>query len=151
MGVGTTARRVHCWRRRSRCSSACNGKARDRREARDPLNLARLALERVAFSCSHTFVAYKAASAGSPLAPGPLAFPVDPRPCMERPARTRRRFRLAAGVVNVEPAAADSAAPDTAADAGAKSAKSAQRKSAMDAYAAQTGREQKLRGRKSRR
>jgi hypothetical protein len=90
-------------------------------------------------------------SAGSPLAPGPLAFPVDHRPCMERPARTRRRFRLAAGVVNVEPAAADSAAPDTAADAGAKSAKSAQRKSAMDAYAAQTGREQKLRGRKSRR
>jgi hypothetical protein len=55
------------------------------------------------------------------------------------------------GVVNVEPAAADSAAPDTAANAGAKSAKSAQRKSAMDAYAAQTGREQKLRGRKSRR
>ncbi len=48
------------------------------------------------------------------------------------------------GVVNVEPAAAESAAPDTAAaDAGAKSAKPAQRKSAMDAYAAQTGREQK--------
>ena len=62
------------------------GRLRDRREARDPLNLAQLALERVAFSCSHTFVAYKAASAGSPLAPGPLAFPVDPRPCMERPA-----------------------------------------------------------------
>jgi hypothetical protein len=54
-------------------------------------------------------------------------------------------------VVNVEPAAAESTTPDTAADAGAKSAKSAQRKSAMDAYAAQTGREQKLRGRKSRR
>jgi uncharacterized protein len=48
------------------------------------------------------------------------------------------------GVVNVEPAAAESAAPDTAAaDAGAKSAKPAQHKSAMDAYAAQTGREQK--------
>ena len=48
------------------------------------------------------------------------------------------------GVVNVEPAVAESAAPDTAAaDAGAKSAKPAQRKSAMDAYAAQTGREQK--------
>ncbi len=56
------------------------------------------------------------------------------------------------GVVNVEPAAAESAAPDTAAaDAGAKSAKPAQRKSAMDAYAAQTDREQKPRGRKSRR
>jgi hypothetical protein len=47
-------------------------------------------------------------------------------------------------VVNVEQAAAEAAAPDTApADAGAKSAKPAQRKSAMDAYAAQTGREQK--------
>ena len=56
------------------------------------------------------------------------------------------------GVVNVEPAAAEAAAPETAAaDAGAKSAKPAQRKSAMDAYAAQTGREQKPRGRKSRR
>ena len=55
-------------------------------------------------------------------------------------------------VVNVEPAAAESAAPDTAAsDAGAKSAMAAERKSAMDAYAAQTGREQKPRGRKSRR
>ena len=48
------------------------------------------------------------------------------------------------GVVNVEPAAAEPAVPDTAAMA-------AQRKSAMDAYAAQTGREQKPRGRKSRR
>jgi hypothetical protein len=48
------------------------------------------------------------------------------------------------GVVNVEPAAGEAAASDTAAaDAGAKSAKPAQRKSAMDAYAAQTGREQK--------
>ena len=48
------------------------------------------------------------------------------------------------GVVNVEQAATEAAAPDTApADAGAKSAKPAQRKSAMDAYAAQTGREQK--------
>jgi len=72
------------------------------------------------------------------------------------------------GVVNVEPAAAEAAAPETAAsdagaksakpaqrksaaDAGAKSAKPAQRKSAMDAYAAQTGREQKPRGRQSRR
>jgi WD40 repeat protein len=56
------------------------------------------------------------------------------------------------GVVNVEPAVVEPAAPDTAAaDAGAKSAKPAQRKSAMDAYAAQTGREQKPRGRKSRR
>src|SRR6516162_8043030 len=48
------------------------------------------------------------------------------------------------GVVNVEQAVVEPAAPDTAAaDAGAKSAKPAQRKSAMDAYAAQTGREQK--------
>ena len=48
------------------------------------------------------------------------------------------------GVVNVEPAAAEAAAPETAAaDARAKSAKPAQPKSAMDAYAAQTGREQK--------
>jgi hypothetical protein len=48
------------------------------------------------------------------------------------------------GVVNVEQAVVEPAAPDTAAaDAGAKSAKAAQRKSAMDAYAAQTGREQK--------
>jgi uncharacterized protein len=51
------------------------------------------------------------------------------------------------GVVNIEPAAPDTAAPD----AGAKSAMAAQRKSAMDAYAAQMGREQKPRGRKSRR
>ena len=48
------------------------------------------------------------------------------------------------GAVNVEPAAAESAAPDTAAaDAGAKSARPTKRKSAMDAYAAQTSREQK--------
>ena len=55
-------------------------------------------------------------------------------------------FSWPRGVVNVEPAA-----PDTAADAGAKSAMAAQSRSAMDAYAAQTGREQKPRGRKSRR
>jgi uncharacterized protein len=61
-------------------------------------------------------------------------------------------FSWPRGVVNVEPAAVEPAAPDTAAqDAGAKSAMAAQRKSAMDAYAAQTGREQKPRGRKSRR
>src|SRR5262245_33385367 len=60
-------------------------------------------------------------------------------------------FNWPRGVVNVEPAAGESTAPDTAAaDVGTKSAKAA-RKSAMDAYAAQTGREQKLRGRKSRR
>src|SRR5262245_55206810 len=48
------------------------------------------------------------------------------------------------GEVNVERAVVEPAAPDiAAADAGAKSAKPAQRKSAMDAYAAQTGREQK--------
>ena len=61
-------------------------------------------------------------------------------------------FSWPRGVVNVELAAPDTAAPDTAApDAGAKSAMAAERKSAMDAYAAQTGREQKPRGRKSRR
>src|SRR5215471_11539341 len=61
-------------------------------------------------------------------------------------------FSWPRGVVNVEPAAAESTAPDTAAaDVGTKSAKAAQRKSAMDAYAAQPGREQKSRGRKSRR
>jgi uncharacterized protein len=48
------------------------------------------------------------------------------------------------GVVNVEPAAAE-AASDTVAlrTSQSKSAKAAQRKSVMDAYAAQTGREQK--------
>src|SRR5262245_3231636 len=50
-------------------------------------------------------------------------------------------FSWPRGVVNVEPAAAEPAAPDTAAMA-------AQRKSAMDAYAAQTGRDPR---RKSRR
>jgi hypothetical protein len=59
-------------------------------------------------------------------------------------------FSWPRGVVNVEPAAAE-ASDTAAADAGAKSAIAAQRKSAMDAYAAQTGREQKPRGRKSRR
>jgi hypothetical protein len=48
------------------------------------------------------------------------------------------------GVVNVEQAVVEPAAPDiAAADAGAKSAKTGQRKAVMDAYAAQTGREQK--------
>src|SRR5262245_15087563 len=50
-------------------------------------------------------------------------------------------FNWPRGVVNVEPAAGESTAPDTAAMA-------AQRKSAMDAYAAQTGRDPR---RKSRR
>ena len=51
-------------------------------------------------------------------------------------------FSWPRSVVNVEPAAVEPAAPDTAAqDAGA--AMAAQRKSAMDAYAAQTGREHK--------
>jgi uncharacterized protein len=55
------------------------------------------------------------------------------------------------GVVNVEPAVVEPAVPDiAAADAGAKSAKPAQRKSAMDAYAAQIGREQKPVQRRSR-
>jgi uncharacterized protein len=53
-------------------------------------------------------------------------------------------FSWPRGVVNVEQAAVEPTAPDTAAtDAGATSAKPAQRKSVMDAYAAQTGREQK--------
>jgi hypothetical protein len=56
-------------------------------------------------------------------------------------------FSWPRGVVTIEPAAPDTAAPD----AGAKSAMATQRKSAMDAYAAQTGRVQKPRGRKSRR
>jgi hypothetical protein len=61
-------------------------------------------------------------------------------------------FSWPRGVVNVEPAAVEPAAPDTAApDAGAKSAMAAQRRLAMDAFAAQTGPEQKPRGRKSRR
>jgi hypothetical protein len=51
-------------------------------------------------------------------------------------------FSWPRGVVNVEPATADPAVPDTAAAAvSAKSAKPTPRKSAMDAYAAQTGRE----------
>jgi uncharacterized protein len=63
------------------------------------------------------------------------------------PSGRADNFSWPRGAVNVEPAA-----PDTAAlDAGAKSAMAAQRKSAMDAYAAQTGREQKPRARKSRR
>jgi uncharacterized protein len=57
-------------------------------------------------------------------------------------------FTWPRGKVNVEPTAVEPAAPDTAVpDAGAKSA---QRKSAMDAYAAQTGWEQRHR-RKSQR
>jgi hypothetical protein len=53
-------------------------------------------------------------------------------------------FSWPRGMVNVEQAVIEPAAPDiAAADAGAKSAKTAQRKSAMAAYAAQTGREQK--------
>jgi uncharacterized protein len=52
-------------------------------------------------------------------------------------------FSWPRGVVNVEPAAAELAAPDTAADGGAKKAKPAEGKSAMDAYATQTGPKQK--------
>jgi uncharacterized protein len=60
-------------------------------------------------------------------------------------------FSWPRGVVNVEQAVVEPAAPDTAAaDAGAKSAKPTQRKSVMDAYAAQTGREQKPAIRRSR-
>src|SRR6516162_209727 len=55
-------------------------------------------------------------------------------------------FSWPRGVVNVEPVAVEPIPPDDA-----KSAMAAERKSAMDAYAAQTGREQKPRGRKSRR
>jgi uncharacterized protein len=68
------------------------------------------------------------------------------------PSGRADNFSWPRGVVNIEPAAVEPAAPDTAApDAGAKSTMAAQRKSAMDAYAAQTDREQKPRGRKSRR
>jgi hypothetical protein len=49
-------------------------------------------------------------------------------------------------MVNLDPAAPDTAAPD----AGATSAKPAQRKSVMDAYAAQTGRQQKPAQRRAR-
>jgi uncharacterized protein len=60
-------------------------------------------------------------------------------------------FSWPRGTVNVEPAAVEPAAPDTAAaDAGTKTAKPAQRKSALDAYAAQTGREQKPAQRRAR-
>jgi hypothetical protein len=52
-------------------------------------------------------------------------------------------FRWPRGVFDVEPAVAEPAAAETAADAGDKSAKSAQSESVMDAYAAQTRREQK--------
>jgi hypothetical protein len=55
-------------------------------------------------------------------------------------------FSWPRGMVNLHPAAPDTAAPD----AGATSAKPAQRKSAMDAYAAQTGREQKPAQRRAR-
>jgi hypothetical protein len=61
-------------------------------------------------------------------------------------------FSWPRGAVNVEPAAVEPTAADTAVpDAGAKSAKPTQRKSAMDAYAAQTGREQKPSQRRPRR
>jgi hypothetical protein len=53
-------------------------------------------------------------------------------------------FRWPRDAVNVEPAAAEPATRDTAAsDADATSAKPTQRKSALDAYAAQTGRQPK--------
>jgi uncharacterized protein len=58
-------------------------------------------------------------------------------------------FAWPRGVVNVEQAAVEPAAPDTAAsDAGTKSAKPGQRKSAIDAYAAQTGRGQRPKSRR---
>src|SRR5262249_51917339 len=61
-------------------------------------------------------------------------------------------FSWPRGVVNVEPTAVEPASSDPpAADDGAKSAMATQRKSAMEAYAAQTSREQKPRGRKNRR
>ena len=62
------------------------------------------------------------------------------------PSGRADNFSWPRGVVHVEPAAVEPAASD-----GAKSAMAAQRKSVMDAYAAQTAREQKFRGRKSRR
>jgi uncharacterized protein len=61
-------------------------------------------------------------------------------------------FSWPRGAANVEPGAVEPTAADTAVpDAGAKSAKPTQRKSAMDAYAAQTGREQKPSQRRPRR
>jgi len=62
------------------------------------------------------------------------------------PSGRADNFSWPRGVVHVEPSAVEPAASD-----GAKSAMAAQRKSVMDAYAAQTAREQKFRGRKSRR
>jgi phage protein D len=59
-------------------------------------------------------------------------------------------FRWPRGVVNVEPAAVEPARDTAASDADATSAKPTQRKSAMDAYAAQTGREQKAAQRRPR-
>jgi hypothetical protein len=53
------------------------------------------------------------------------------------------------GVVNVEQAAVEPAVPNTAApDDGAKVAKPTRRKSAMDAYAAQPGRQQRANSRR---
>jgi uncharacterized protein len=52
-------------------------------------------------------------------------------------------FSWPRGAVKVEPAAVEPAGADAAASVGAKSAKPAERKSATDAYAAQTGDEQK--------
>jgi uncharacterized protein len=58
-------------------------------------------------------------------------------------------FAWPRGVLNVEQAAVEPAAPDTAAsDDSTKSAKPGQRKSAVDAYAAQTGRGQRPKSRR---
>src|SRR5262249_18134114 len=60
-------------------------------------------------------------------------------------------FNWPRGAVNVEPGALEPTAADTAAPgAGTKSAKPAQHKSPMDAYAAQTGRDQKPTQRRTR-
>jgi uncharacterized protein len=60
-------------------------------------------------------------------------------------------FSWPRGMINLEPAAVEPLAADTAArGAGVKSTKPVQRKSAMDAYAAQTGREQKPAQRRAR-
>ena len=65
------------------------GGFRHRRGAGD-LKLARLALARVSSCCPRIiFGMIIAASAGSPLAPGPLAFPGDPRLRLEGTATPR--------------------------------------------------------------
>jgi hypothetical protein len=96
------------------------------------------------------------ANAPAPLAPAPADATVIRTLTKGEPivAPTGRAddFTWPRGMGNVEPDAVERAAPDTAVpDAGTKSDKPVQRTSAMDAYAAQTGREQKPSQRRPRR